>query len=298
MTHANEFSISRRSAMAGLAAGALAAPAPTPAEAAPGADAWMSTPKGILDTYIRVQGDLTGKVCPWRWHGYMVAVTPTENPKVLFACEGVETKKVFVRETGFEMWSKVMTIFKDPDSGEVLNGKTWKNPFTGAMNTVKPNIVGSKTLYTVSDTGTILGAKVGDEPNPFLKDQAGAKPTAPPPPKSAPDEMKLQFIVLGDKVQIAGQRKYPDKRPIPLAEFGTTTAELADIRDTKKPRVEAVFAAAFLAPWQGFLEMPTQPGHAVWHAVGRKMEGFEGLSPEYLAQAKIHIPDVLAWAEM
>jgi hypothetical protein len=281
--------LSRRSA---LVSAAVASTLPL-ISTAQAADDWMTDPQKILDTYIRVQGDLTGKVCPWRWHGYMVAVTPTENPKVLFACEGVETKKVFVRETGFEMWSKVMTIFKDPDTGEVLNGKQWKNPFTSAMNTVKPNIVSSKTLYTVSANGTIIGTKVGNEPNPFLQSQAGAKPAAPPP-----DELKLSFTILGDKVQIFGQRKYPEKRPIPLAEFGTTTAELAHIRDAKRPRVESVFAAAFLAPWQGFLEMPQQPGHAIWHAVGRKMEGFDGLSPEYLAQAKVHIPDVLEWERL
>jgi hypothetical protein len=274
-----------------LALSVAAASSALPALAAD--DGWMTEPKRILDTYIRVQGDLSGKVCPWRWHGYMVAVTPTENPKVLFACEGVETKKVFIRENGIEMWSKVMTMFKDPDSGEVLNGKPWKNPFTGAMNTVKPNIVGSKTLYTVSDKGVVIGTKVGNEPNPFLKDQPGAKPAAPPP-----DELTFKFTVLGDKVQMFGQRKYPEKRPIPLAEFATTTAELAHIRDAKRPRVEAVFAAAFLAPWQGFMEMPAQPGHAVWHAVGRKMEGFEGLSPEYLEQAKMYIPDVLEWAKL
>jgi len=286
--------LTRRDTLLAFSAAAASTALAAPAMSAMAADeSWMTEPERILDTYVRVQGDLTGKVCPWRWHGYMVAVTPTENPKVLFACEGVETKKVFVRPNGIEMWSKVMTIFKDPDTGEVLNGKTWKNPFTGAMNTVKPNIVGSKTLYTVSDKGVVIGTKVGNEPNPFLKDQAGAKPATPPP-----DELTFKFIVLGDKVQMFGQRKYPEKRPIPLAEFGTTTAELAHIRDTKRPRVEAVFAAAFLAPWQGFLEMPTQPGHAVWHAVGRKMEGFEGLSQEYLEQAKIHIPDVLDWAKL
>jgi len=289
MTDATD--ITRRHTLLGLGAAAGATGLISPVNAA--TDDWMTTPKKILDAYIRVQGDLTGKVCPWRWHGYMVAVTPTDNPRVLFACEGVETKKVFVRDNGFELWSKVMTMFKDPDTGEVLNGKQWKNPFTGAMNTVKPNIVGSKTLYTVAADGTLLGTKIGTEANPFLKDQDGAKPAAPPP-----EELKLKFTVLGDKVQIFGSRKYPDKRPIPLAEFGTTTAELAHIRDINRPRVESVFAAAFLAPWQSFLEMPQQPGHAVWHAVGRKMEGFEGLSPEYLEQARIYIPDVLDWAKL
>lgn len=274
----NETEAGRRELLLGLSAAPLAA---SIARAAAPPEEWAVAPKKILDTFIRVQGDLTGAVCPWRWHGYMVAVTPTENPRILFACEGVETKKVLVRDNGFELWSKVMTMFKDPESGEVLNGKPWKNPFTGAMNTVKPNIIGSKTLYQVLDNGTIIGTNVD-------KDAKFAMP---------PEELKLNFTILGDKVQVFGQRKYPDRRPIPLAEFATTTADLGHVRDAKRPRVDAVFAAAFLAPWQGFLEMPQQPGHSLWHAVGRKMEGFDGLSPEYLEQARTYIPDVLDWVK-
>ena len=240
----------------------------------------MNDPKKMLETFVRVEGDLAGGICPWRWHGYLVAVTPDRNPEVLFACEGGETKRVFVRDDGYEVWSKGMTMFKDPVTGEVLNGKAWKNPFTGAMNVVKPNVIGSKTLYRVEADGRIIGTSVDKEAR------------FPMPPM----ELKLGFLEIGDKLQITGQRSYPEKRPIPMAEYGTTTAELAQVRDAACPRVEAVFAAAFLAPWQPFLEMPQQPGHALWHAVGRKMEGFDGLSAEYLEQAKVYIPDVLAWA--
>jgi hypothetical protein len=104
-----------------------------------------------------------------------------------------------------------MTMFKDPVTGEVLNGKPWKNPFTGAMNVVKPNVIGSKTLYRVEADGRIIGTSVDKEAR------------FPMPPM----ELKLSFLEIGDKLQITGQRSYPEKRPIPMAEYGTTTAELA-----------------------------------------------------------------------
>ena len=230
-----------------------------------------------LRDFLRVQGDLSGALAPWWWSGYCVGVTPTENPRVLFACEGCETKKVIRRGAGqFEVWSKVMTCFKDPQTLEILNGREFLNPYTNMVNQVEPNITGSKTLYSVAADGQIM-----------------AKPL-----EGGMAEAALTPVWLrnGDKVQVSAARKYPQKRPIPLAEFGTQTVDLAALLDDRLERVEAVFAATFIAPWQRFLAMPQQAGHAVWHAVGRKARGFDELSPAYLEQARKYIPDVLAWS--
>ena len=279
------FGLSRRAALLGIGMGmgGFAIPAAVPALLPVADDEWMTNPKRVLDTYVRVQGDLSGKVCPWRFHGSMLAVTPTEAPRVLLAIEGAETKRVFVRDSGFEIWSKVMTLFRDPDTGEVLNGKSWKNPLTGAMNVVKPNIFGSKTLYSIAAPGRIVATRLG-----------GGANMAPP----GTFELRPKFIVLGDKVEIAVERFTPAGQRIPPTSFATNTAELAHVRDAARPRIEAMFSGTDVVPWQGFLAMAERPGHAVWHTFGRKMEGFDGLTPEYLEQAKIHVPDVLAWADL
>lgn len=78
--------------------------------------------------------------------------------------------------------------------------------------------------------------------------------------------------------------------------FATNTAELSDVLDTGQPRIEATFSESGVVPWQRFMDMPPGSGHAVWHTNGKKMNGFDDLSPQYLEQAKIHVPDVLAWA--
>ena len=58
------------------------------------------------------------------------SATPDRNPRVLFAAEGCETKR-FKRlgENRYEVWSKVMTVFKDPETREILNGKEFRNPY-------------------------------------------------------------------------------------------------------------------------------------------------------------------------
>jgi Protein of unknown function (DUF1838) len=230
-----------------------------------------------LFDHIRIQGDLTGKVAPWWWSGPYVAVTPEQNPRVVFMCEGCETKKVFRRGANeYEVWSRVMTVFKDPESLEILNGREFRNPFTGQTNRVEPNVIGSKSLLTVGADGAIR-----------VRSLEG--------PESAGYPLRLRWTRSGDRMHQTAARDYPAQRPIPLAEFGTTLAEIAQLADPEAPRVEATFASTFLAPWQRFLAMPKQPGHSVWHAVGRKTRGFDELTKAYLEQAERYIPDVLAW---
>lgn len=252
-----------------------------------------SSPAHELRDYLRIQGDLTGKPAPNAWHGYYIAVTPDENPRIVFDCESCETKMVMEREDGrYEVWSKVMTIFKDPDTGEVLNGKMYRNPWTGKDNLVVPNIIGSRSLYYVGDDGRITSAQFAMDTNAKKGENWSAE--IDPNMESA---LTLTWTVMGENVQMVGQRKYPDQRPIPLAEYGTTTIPLDQIKNPDLQRVDSIFGIVFLAPWQGFLNMGDRPGHSVWHCVGSKLKSFDDLSPAYLAQAEQFIPDVLAWGD-
>lgn len=268
---------------AGVPAAAAATPTATPGTTPSSADAALdlarrhADPHTELLDYLRVNGDLDGSVSPWLWTGVMIAVTPSANPRVLFACEGCETKKIVRRENGvWEVWSKVMTCFKDPQTLEILNGREYVNPFTGRSVRVAPNVIGSRSLLSVDAAGRIR-MRAADTP-----DAQGLVLTS-------------HWVRNGDKVQHSVSRELPEKRPIPLGEWSTATVGLEELFDERRSRVEAVFASTFLAPWQSFLDMPQQPGHAVWHAVGRKTRGFHEVSPEYMEQARRYIPDVLAW---
>lgn len=274
-------------ALAGIAAAACApgseegVSAPDAEQDAPRSpdlsEAWSATPESVFRNFVRVRADLNGGVSPWWWSGVYVAVAPDENPRVLFAAEGCETKRVErLDENRYEIWSKVMTVFKNPETGEILNGKEYRNPFTGEMNQVEPNVIGSHMILEPDGQGRITE-----------RPAAGGDAAV----------LDLSWVRSGDKLLMVGSRDYPEERPIPLAEYGTTVVDVPALNDPGPSRVEAVFSSVYLAPWQRFLAMPEQAGHAVWHAVGRKTRGFHELTPAYLAEAERYIPDVLAWAD-
>lgn len=240
-------------------------------------DAWAETPERLFDNFVRVRCNREGGIAPWWWSGVYVAVTPDRNPRVLFAAEGCETKR-FVRlgENRYEVWSKVMTVFKDPNTGEILNGKQYLNPFTGQTNQVEPNVIGSHVILQPDDEG-----RISETPA-----DGGETVT-----------LDLSWVRSGDKLLMRGSRDYPEQRPIPLAEYGSTVLDIPSLNDPGPDRLAAVFSSVYLAPWQRFLDMPERPGHSVWHAVGRKTRGFHELTPAYLSEARRYIPDVLAWAD-
>jgi hypothetical protein len=141
---------------------------------------------------------------------------------------------------------------------------------------VAPNVIGSRSLMTVDAAGGIRMRPVDAPGSPGVV-------------------LSSRWVRNGDKVQHSASRKLPDKRPIPLGEWSTATVSRDELFDDRLARVEAVFASTFIAPWQPFLDMAQVPGHAVWHAVGRKTRGFHEVSAEYMEQARKYIPDVLAW---
>lgn len=264
-----------------------------PADADQALTAFRSDPAKELRNYIRVMADLDGSIAPWWWTGFMMAVLPDENPRILFRAEGVESKQVIEigKEGDYIVRSKVMTIFRDADTNEILNGKNYTVPWTDETVQVKPNVIGSVTRYFSKDgkvQQTVISNETGASISGLRNNQVLAN--------NQTDALGLTWRACDGKVFLHGKRKYPEKRPIPLAELGTQIIDGKEILDEKRTRFTTNFSAVFLAPWQGFLNLAgKKAGHSVWHATGHKVKGLDSLPSDYLAEAEKYIPDVLAW---
>jgi hypothetical protein len=278
---------------ASFAFGTEAEAAGLPADADQNLVEFRNDPVKELRNYLRVMADLDGSVAPWWWTGHMMAVLPDENPRILFRAEGVESKQVMEvgKDGDYIVRSKVMTMFRDPDTNEILNGKNYTVPWTNEAVQVKPNVIGSVTRYFSKDgkvQQTIISNETGASISGLRNNQVLAN--------NQTDELGLTWRVCDGKVFLHGKRKYPEKRPIPLAELGTQIIAGNEIADEKLTRFNNSFSAVFLAPWQGFLNLAgKKQGHSVWHATGHKVKGLDSLPSDYLAEAEKHIPDVLAW---
>jgi hypothetical protein len=107
------------------AGGLMGAGWPATANAATSAgDDWMNDPARRFENFLRVTGDLSGRVSPQWWRGVYMGIVPGSQPRILFRLQGCEMKRLFRRSaTECELQYRLFTSFDDPVTGEPLAGK-------------------------------------------------------------------------------------------------------------------------------------------------------------------------------
>lgn len=237
-------------------------------------DPWMLDPKKAFVNFLRSQGDLSGLISPQWWRGAYLATYNDRNPELLFRMEGCEMKRIVDLGNGeYQFQYKIFTSIKDPDTNETLNGQTWRNPITGMKHTVEPNISGAERIVTLTDRGVVERSTKND----------------------FEAVIHLLWTAQGPYVMSNGYKDRPAKRPIPIKEFATSFHDRAAAADFDAPRLSTRFNSTFVAPFQRWMEMPSNAGHAVWHASGHKVRDVESLPEEYLEQMFKYRPEMPEW---
>ena len=100
----------------------------------------LSLPVNNLINLIRMQSSLGNEdQVPWHYNGTLYFQKGSEQPIPMIKIEGMESYKVIPQEDGsYEILGNMLTFFRDLDSGEMI--REFKNPFTGEVNTILPNI--------------------------------------------------------------------------------------------------------------------------------------------------------------
>ncbi len=237
-------------------------------------DAWMDDPRKTFLNYLRFMGDTSGRVSPQWWRGGYLAVYPDRNPQLLFSLEGCEMKRVVkLSDDRYQFQYRIFTMFKDPESGEILHDKLWQNPLTGARVRVQPNISNADKVVALTDSGIIERS-----------------------PKSGSDlPTRLWWTAQGPYVMFNSRKARPGKRPIPTDDMVTLFGDRKAAMDFSQPRLEARFHTTFVAPFQPFLEMPANAGIAVWHASGHKVDSVANLPETYRRELFRYRPELAEW---
>jgi hypothetical protein len=259
-----------------LLAGTLAAPGfTTAAEFDPQTqDPWMDDPQQSFTNYVRLMGDTSGRVSPQWWRGAYMGVFEDRHPELLFRLESCEMKRCLrVSAHEYEFQLRLFTMFRDPVSNEILNGKRWHNPITGKDVVVEPNISGADKIIRLVD----------DEIFDIV------------PAKGTEMRVNLWWSAQGPYMMAHTYRERPLDRVIPQTDYLTLFGDRAAAADFGATRLETRFNTTFISPFQHFMDTPREMGFSVWHASGHKAESVASLPSEYRRELAHYRPELSDW---
>ncbi len=246
----------------GLSAAGLAAAGFVPAQVPDGHrdPLDLSGPADNLKALLKMRADLSGAQVTWWMSGSIHSFVPGERSRHLFGFEGFSSSRIEPFERGWRLYHRELAVFKDPDSGRIL--ERWLNPFLGREVEVVP--------------------RLNDPVNVELPATPGAGPFAPPFP----------YLENGDDVWFNMDLFFLRPSPITREEFPLNVqsdlyqgAELyiwhvrrSDLEDPGLSSAPATCGWTRLGQWEPFMEMGNRPGILVFHAAAKKlMNGAEGL---------------------
>ena len=263
-----------------LEAGAVSASlAATPALAKDAYD-----PRKTSAALVKLEAYADGRPAPWWYTGTIYAVRERTKPKALFRFEGSETYWADPKPSGeADIHSRTITFFRDVDTDAWLDA--YENPYTGQKNAPRPNVLNGQSLFPAD--GSPPRPKATGHTAPTEIAPQGLDAVDPSKPSGS-----FKWIVLGDMVLRMGDRAFPSKLQ-PSMEAQSTFGDAKTFFNPNAKSMGAQFSSTTFSPYMGWMDMPEEPGHLVWHASGYKTRGFSELPAEYRARAEAILPGVL-----
>jgi len=236
----------------------------------------LSLPVHNLTNLIRMQSSLGDHdQVPWHYNGTLYFQKGSEQPIPMIKIEGMESYKVIPQEDGsYEILGNMLTFFRDLDTGKMV--REYKNPFTGKLNQVQPNIR-SASLGRGLNISTM-----GMRPSSFI-DQM-------------PDNPLILDWTFGPKtVWMHNQTAYPPGLSLPRLQRMTMFAPLNEFLDKNMLSLSSSFTATVLMPWLPWMEMDDMEGHTLWHASGVKLDTINQLPNDYYRRMMEEHPELSAF---
>jgi hypothetical protein len=242
-------------------------PAPTPA-GDQGSLPDFKDPAVNLRELVRMQGSLDEEDVPWWFTGVIFAVVGEEQPRPLVRFEGMEIYWFRHVPDGYVLGGNTVTFFRDYESWAWLS--EFRNPWTGAVDVVKPAVQGGRVGFHYG----VDGIRPAQQP---------ATPGAPP--------LRLQWHALRDYVWLQNQTVYPPGMPPMHGQRQTMFVPREQFLDERIAALPTAFSSTVFMRWFRWMNMGERPGHLVWHASGIKLRSIAELPPEYRERAAKEFPE-------
>ena len=225
-------------------------------------------------TFIKASSRLSEGRAIWSTRAEVYAILPPDRVVPVVRVKGCEQQWIRpISHTKFLSFDNLVTYYCDFDSDQVI--REFRNPFTGALNTVKPYVSRMKEGREISPRGVVYRVMREAFPDFYA-------------------EAKFDVLVrqVGNSVSFQGEYKWPAEfiRP-PAGSKLTTFARAAELADPNLDSVPANFAGYVLMPFFPWMEMADHPGHLLWHVQGYKIDSLNDLDEDYLAAAHADFGD-------
>lgn len=228
----------------------------------------FTDPAVNLREIVRMQGSLDEEDVPWWFTGMIFAVEGEQQPKPLVRFEGMEIYWFRHVPDGFILGGNTVTFFRDVETNEFLH--EFRNPWTGAVDQVKPAVQGGKVGFHYSQEG-IRPAKLVEE---------------------IPDKpLRLQWHAMRDYVWLQHQTVYPPGMPPMHGQRQTMFVPKDKFLDSSIRALPTAFSSVVFMGWLKWMNMVGHPGHVIWHASGVKLRSIAELPTEYRERAEREFPE-------
>ena len=225
-------------------------------------------------TFVKASGRLDAGRVIWATRAEVYALLPPDRVEPVVRVKGCEQQWIRpVSGTEFLSFDSLVSYYCDFKTDRVI--REFNNPFTGARNTVTPNISRMKEGREISPRGVVYRVMRKAYPE-FYGD-------------STFDVVVRQ---IGETVSFQGENKWPAEfiRP-PAGSKLTMFARRGDLADPDLTGVPANFAGYVLMPYFAWMDMADHPGHLLWNVQGYKIASLDDLDEDYLAAAHEDLGD-------
>ena len=234
----------------------------------------LDDPGSRVRAFIKTSSRLDGGRVIWATRAEVYAFLPPDQLVPAVRVKGCEQQWVKpLSDTEFLSFDSLVSYYCDFESDRVM--REFDNPFTGARNTVRPNISRMTEGREISQRGIVYRVMRKAYPDFY----AGSK-------------FDVVIRQVGDTVSFQGENRWPDEFISPPAGSKLTIfARSADLADPGRSSAPANFAGHVLMPFFPWMEMAGRPGHLLWHVQGYKIDSLDDLDADYLAAAQDDLGD-------
>lgn len=210
-----------------------------------------------LDRLRRIECDRRDGVESVFWFGgHVYSHVPGEADRELFAVEGMLIRSTStiedpVRGRGFKRVGREMMLYKDVETGEVLNH--WSNPFTGARNRV---------VHVANDH---VNAS-------YFEHRADGQPFSIPLHINGPHWQMMQHIPIRRANPLGAGYEPEIGAAYHAVELFSFSGAASDINDVSRTALPVGVTWSRLSDWLPFMEMSGRAGRIYAHVAGHKLE--------------------------